>query len=721
VVDGEIEFASLRHEFEQLTRFVETSLGQDPLPGTLYAIALMHLLTGEPGKPDRYSTYVTQQLITTRRFDFAAVVAFDWCFDAIPANERANIAANLDHLMDPPLAPTDNPFDHLTFGTRLCAVAGAITLSGTTVPRSSRDRETTKVLDAAAVYFNGPFIDALNDRGAMATSPARAVHENGDAAFAVEIWRTGTGQDLWPGLGASLGRCCEPHFWMRTEYPGCDHGFVHDDGSHTPAAPARHGYGFDRAVPLVIARRVHDPVAVWFNRRVDGALLDAEDQDAWMRILYHHPDIAPAQRVLAPLGRSFGGGWTVLRSSWQPDAIVVLFDGGQPLLRDRQHYDAGQFQIFRKGLLAPDAGDDVSLETVVSKGGWARFGHDASARADWDQYARATIAHNCVTVFDPRQAIRQGDDLWRAVGNQRRSDAAEAVNASSTQRIGHVTGRLVAFETNAAYSYVAADLTEAYDRRRVQRYIRQILLLNDGLMLVCDRIDAVRTLQTRTWHLQLPNHPTLDGAALDAAHRERGGPTAGVWRMDAGTHRLATDNRNGRLTVQTLEPPDAIWHIAGGPKTPHVIPEGRSKGTTYFGGDEDGYEHLTLPIHISSHNNAHYRLGNPTRLGPQFGLGAVWGRLDVQAPSDPVETRFVHLLIPSDVSTRALPKTTWTRQGEGGVLTGEIGTHAFRITLSLNGPLTGRVQLTDRVSGEPRFDKSLTTTVAPQSPAPVTR
>ena len=173
--------------------------------------------------------------------------------------------------------------------------------------------------------------------------------------------------------------------------------------------------------------------------------------------------------------------------------------------------------------------------------------------------------------------------------------------------------------------------------------------------------------------------------------------------------------------MQTLEPPGAVWHIAGGPKTPRRIPEGRLKGASYFGGEPDGFEHLLVPAGVSRRDNAYYRLGSPTRLGPQFGLGAVWGRLDVQAPAEPVESRFVHLLIPIDRSTRTLPKTDWSTQGDTGILAGKIGALAFRITLSLAGDRTGSVRLTDLDTGEKLFEKALTTKIEPQAPVPVTK
>ena len=79
----------------------------------------------------------------------------------------------------------------------------------------------------------------------------------------------------------------------------------------------------------------------------------------WCRLLYGPLDQAEAARRACPLGRHFGGGWVAMRSGWDRGDTVVLFDAGQPFWRARQHFDAGQFQIYRKQRLAIDSGDEA--------------------------------------------------------------------------------------------------------------------------------------------------------------------------------------------------------------------------------------------------------------------------------------------------------------------------------------------------------------------------
>ena len=471
----------------------------------------------------------------------------------------------------------------------------------------------------------------------------------------------------------------------------------------------------------MLARQAGDAVAAsYVNRRpqpphrkpVNPPAFE-QDRHVWTKLVYHEPDRPTALRPIAPLARNLGGGWVLMRSSWRDDAVILLWDAGQPYFRSRQHFDAGHFQIYRRGLLAPGAGVDVALEAARSKGGQARI---ADRPADWDLFAQATIAHNCMTVYDRLHVMTHFGRPWPARGNQRIIEGGYRASQLETRR----TGRLLRFETNAAYSYAAADLAEAYPESHVLAYTRQVLLLNLGLIVVCDRIESADPEHVKTWHLQLPNRPTIDGAALPDARRVRGTDDAGIWQFGAVQHALSTTNLDGRLFVQTLEPPDAQWRVIGGPKTPQRIPEGTFAGRDYFGGDPDGFEHWLVPSHAAGRNNATYRLGKPTRLGPQFGLRSVWGRLDVQAPTERTEVVFVHLLTPAEVFARTPARTQWQRNGDTGTLTGTIGQHTFRITLALAGPLTGSVTLTDRPTGTVLYQKPLTDKIEPNAPVPTT-
>jgi len=214
------------------------------------------------------------------------------------------------------------------------------------------------------------------------------------------LLRASLDQNLWPLLADTFGRSMEHYFYADTEFAGLDHGFIHDDGSDIPARPAQAFRGFNPAVPWAIARHTRDPVAIWYANRGlprQGKILPDVDRYGWVRLVYGPLDDAEADRRACPLGRTFGGGWVAMRTGWTPGDTVVLFDAGQPFWRSRQHFDAGQFQVYRKGRLAVPSGDDVTFEAVAAKQGRTLIGGHPG---DWDHYLQSTIAHNCVTVAD---------------------------------------------------------------------------------------------------------------------------------------------------------------------------------------------------------------------------------------------------------------------------------------------------------------------------------
>src|SRR5205085_2616536 len=117
----------------------------------------------------------------------------------------------------------------------------------------------------------------------------------------------------------------------------------------------------------------------------------------------------------------------------------------------RQHYDAGQFQVIHKSRLALDSGDDVKLEATPARGGRQGLGQFEGEGA-FDDYAVATIAHNCLLLVDPRDRLRRDGRNWDAAGNQRPIEGDWRALGEPLESSERQTGRLLAFETNEHYS-----------------------------------------------------------------------------------------------------------------------------------------------------------------------------------------------------------------------------------------------------------------------------
>ena len=723
---AEVPFGASRLPFERVRAAADLGARGRTGVGWLYAAALCHLVLGEPGIRDGYVELVEGELrheeaLVWPRDD--VVIALDWCWDALDRNVRQTAATALVRRMKP-LSDEVTPFDHVGFHPRLCDVAAAIVLfDPRPVPGDAgHAAQIRTVLDAASKYIRGPFVRMWNEKGPAPSSPTNDIWAQADAVFAAEIWATGVGRPLWPELGESLGRSFEWYFWTYTGHAATPYGFPNDDGNWAPDRPGLIPADWPAAVPWVLAARTNRGLAEWFTTELHGAGSGSQEATApgllWPRVLYGEALRAGILRQACPLARHIPRGFVVLRSDWSPSAVVVLADVGQPFWRSRQHYDAGHFQILRGGLLTSGAGDDVAFDAVPSRGGDS--GIDRRP-ADWDAFARATIAHNCITVAsnaDLQPAPERGP---RPVGNQREISRDYRPSDPPVDATGRVTGRLIAFETNSFYSYAAADLALAYPVEQVKGYVRHFLLLNAGALFVCDSI-TVAPNTTATWHLQIPERPRAAGGDLPESARLAGNSNeAGIWKVPADGW-IDTARAEGRLFVRTLLPAGARARLIGGPRAPRTIAGGAWQGFRYFGGDEDGYEHRLAPALLDRAPQAWFRLGQPRDLSPHFGLRSMWGRLDVAPPIRDRSGTFLHVFVPTDIRQAQPPPLDHAVRDDMATVNIALPTARCTVTWRLNrlGPdgSAGRVEIFSPATGEKLFQKELSDRVEPERPLP---
>ncbi len=748
-----IAFGSQQEALERLKTAADEIMRDHARADDLFAPAILHLVTGELGEADRYTDYVTSELLdpARSRFELDALVALDYCWLAIPSEKRSRIIERVGAVLEP-LELSQNPLDHLGFARKLNALAAAIVLHGSDDERQLQMGTRLRgVLAQAKSYLEGPFTAVCRQRGAMPTSGENGIWEEADLVLATELWRSAAGGDVWGPLADSLGRALEHYFYADTGYAGLTHGFVHDDGSRIPLKPGQVYRGFVPAVPWVLATRARDPIANWFAHRSLPASASAGhdvDRYQWVRLLYGPLNQPEAARGACPLGRNFGGGWIAMRSGWAGGDTVLLFDAGQPFWRSRQHFDAGQFQIYRKGRLAIDSGDDVTFDAVASRGGSTAIGGVAG---DWDDYAQATIAHNCVTVADPTQEMRIYGRPWPAMGNQRLIERDYNPSVGDVSKTDRQTGTLSAFETNSFFSYAAADLTAAYPPAVVRAMRRQILFVHAGAIVVLDRVESMKARPVKTWHLQLPSRPEVltdrDGesgrggegksGAAEATQAAAGGlekkppkqfvaakqvhgvdASAGIWELEPEASWLSVSHMEGRLFIRTLLPADAQRRLVGGPMRPRQMESGPRKGTPYFGGEPFGYEHRLWPASMWRAPNAAYELGRPVNLGPDFGVGSTWGRFEA-APAEPAEkTVFLHLLIPTDAAVNKPPVVNFEVREGHAFLAIELNDQHVSVELSIEGETNGRISIRHPATQDILFEKDLATTITPNAAIP---
>ncbi len=726
-----LEAAPLAAQLHRLREAAKEILRDRPRADDLYAPAVLHALTGQAGAPDEYSRYVETALLDPQLFkpDLDALVALDCCWEAIDGDVRRQIALRLLPRLQP-LDLRQSPLEPFSFHPRLMSLAAALVLDDpawdTQMPElGTKVRQT---LASARQYFSDAFTRFCQQRGAMPTSGEAGLTEDSDLVLAVEIWRGASGESLWPELQDSLGRCLEHYFYADTGAPELPHGFVHDDGNLIPLRPTAVLRGFSPALPHLLAMRLKDPIAAWYARRafaISGPADHDLDRYRWVPIVFMPGDLREPDRGACPLARDFGGGWVAMRSGWSGGDTLVLFDAGQPVWRSRQHFDAGQFQVYRRGRLAIDSGDDVALDAVPAKGGKTLIG---GGSGDFDEYALATIAHNCVAVVDRNFEPRMYGRVWPAMGNQRLVEGNYAPTQGDVTRTPRQMGRLTAFETCPGYSYAAADLTPAYPRPIARMVERQVLFVHAGAVLVLDRVVSVRSRFQKVWNLHLPARPeVLSGAKSDRSAQGTGsgglrqlhGRTteAGIWQLEPDAQWMSVSDGQGRLFVRTLLPVSANRRLMGGPMTARKIPAGAFAEMTYFGGDPFGYEHRLWPSSFQQGPNAAYELGRPTGLGPQMGVGSTWGRYEVTPARDQEDAVFLHLLIPTDRTVESPPDVKFEISGDAGIVELTLGDQEVRLELRLDQP-EGRVVVTGP-NGRLVTDQTLTREVQPNAPIPL--
>ena len=162
-------FASQMTAFERLRRVADHAARVGANPGELYATALAHLVLGDVARQDKYVERVESELRRALEHEWQeddAIIALDWCWDALRPEVRDAMATRLATRLQP-LSSDVSPFDHIVLHPRICDVAAAIVIFD---PRAAgRDDPTSKrirgVLAAATAYLEGPFAQLWQQKG----------------------------------------------------------------------------------------------------------------------------------------------------------------------------------------------------------------------------------------------------------------------------------------------------------------------------------------------------------------------------------------------------------------------------------------------------------------------------------------------------------------------------------------------------------------------------
>lgn len=265
---------------------------------------------------------------------------------------------------------------------------------------------------------------------------------------------------------------------------------------------------------------------------------------------------------LLPLTALFGRdamNQVYIRGGWKADDTFITFRAGQSFTH-HGHYDAGHFSIFKGAPLA------------INSSTYGDFNSENRL-----YYSIRTVAKNSLLVLRPDEEVKAGRSLPENVadGGQRitlpTGSAITSVEDFGANLGGgrHLEGgTLLRYEhVPEQYTYVAADLTSAYNNTRhdqggwggkVRKVVRELFYLYpDDRLLVHDVVESIEPGYAKKWLLHTVNRPQV--ASLRTLVGDSGN---GI--LESASDMAQVHNGKGYLQVQRIYPAGAVMRLVGG-------------------------------------------------------------------------------------------------------------------------------------------------------------
>lgn len=643
------QFGARRDVVHLLRIYFAQSTTDVLLPGEPLAVAFLHLAT-RSDEQDRARLQLIESALRQPLIEVPDVlellIAVDWTWDALDPARRV---AFLNQLREglAPLSPRDSPLRPGPFRRKLIALAAAV-IYDEDAADATWALERRQILDAARAYADQTLPGYLAARGLIPTSSAAAATEERDTVLAVALLDAArripldeyaavddASEPLWDQHTSRLGRLLEHYLFTDAAAPGARGQFLHDDSAAAPPTPAPEWRSLLPLTAPLLAGETNSPAARLVAQRVERDMLGADDPLAllwrWTGVAFGIDAAAsPLDRARLPRARNLDGA-VIFRAPHGNYETLIWIDAGQRFLRERQHFDAGSFQVRIGGMLVGEAGDDIVHDAVFRKRGKQRLG-DSDEPFDFDIFFAASIAHNTMLFTDLGNVPQWRGERYDAIGGQTPLEATCTDFVSPLSDQGRTPAALSAFGCNEWAAYAAIDLRRAYDRRTLDAYTREFVLVGDQTLLIIDRFRVAHHRAAPTWVLQLPTRPRINAAPLAAADRTAGKDNdAGIWRPEQ-VEEATWVGGDGVAALVPLLPEDRLVSVVGGPAERKQVTLGRFAGLSYLGGSPDGFERLVTPSRHGPNQNAWYELGEPTVLGPAVGRMPQWGRIEIDTP-----------------------------------------------------------------------------------------
>lgn len=255
-----------------------------------------------------------------------------------------------------------------------------------------------------------------------------------------------------------------------------------------------------------------------------------------------------------------------------------------------QHFDLNHFTIYKNGYRALDTGTRPQPGIHLSH-----------------YYAR-TVAHNCVTIRMPEEEMPK---YWGKVAAN--EDEESPIPNDGGQR-NNLKAKLLAYDEQADYVYIASDATKCYHEDKAEQVVREFVWCAPDIFVVFDRVESDKAEYPKRWLFHTADEPIIKG------------------------NEFVEVSQGGKTICRTLLPQKASFEKIGG------------EGKQFW---SDG-KNWPLP-NITDEDRQKVVIAN-VKYKDNHPLFGQW-RVEVGAKKDATKNHFLHILQVGDESLQALPKT----------------------------------------------------------------
>ncbi|HEX2973372.1 MAG TPA: hypothetical protein VHP11_13640 [Tepidisphaeraceae bacterium] len=498
---------------------------------SLLALGIVHAVQGLP--PDQIQPFIQAALQNVARgvtnvhqdtwlWLMDVALTFDLFHDAISPSDRQKMIDWMNaHLGQ--FTADENAFHNSTLSKILCYLRIAYATWG----ENSRAQEFRDY--ALVKLYEGKVAPVLREFGAGGGYTECGWYTRGSLWHLVDALETARRFEDYDGFQQA------PQFFyqrlayeMLQPYPGL---WVYGTERYAVEGDGSDVYGghteYPRHTRTVLAQyfRGSELAAYVANKRRKGSNGAARLVD----FLYDEQPDTPRPIDSFPLAHLAAGiGKVYARSDWSDNATWFRFECGD-YWNAHQHYEVGNFEIYRYAPLATESGeytDYVSNHSV--------------------NWLIRTIAHNSILVYQPaEQWTRQRDGGRNPYANdggqtKKWEWPVDSLAIWKQRRDQFERGRIIAYENCPEFLYVAGDCTKAYSPTKLSLWIRQIVFLRPGAFVIFDRVVSTRPDYEKTWLLHCRSEPSIQGNTTTITQGK------------------------GVLTVRTLLPEQAAIHAREG-------------------------------------------------------------------------------------------------------------------------------------------------------------